>query len=131
MDNGQNAIKGIRAHWSPGELGDNLITFNKLISEGVYSEEEAALQTFTGKMAEEKGFNCVKVFGEKLDDGTYKWATVIFKQVMKVFLKQAVNKNVEEYMLPRENIELNSEWIYIKIDFNSDSFLLRKDKMLC
>lgn len=70
------SIKGIKGIWYEG-LGDNLDTFNKLILEKVNTKlmtlEEAALQTFTGKMAQRKGFTKVKsISGIQNSDGTYK-----------------------------------------------------------
>ncbi|MBS1508884.1 MAG: hypothetical protein JSS79_19765 [Bacteroidetes bacterium] len=70
------SIKGVKGIWYEG-LGDNLETFNKLILEKVNTKlmtiEEAALQTFTGKMAQRKGFTRVKsISGIQNSDGTYK-----------------------------------------------------------
>lgn len=73
------SVNGVRAIW---QSGDNLSTFNNLIlnkvNKGLMTLEEAALNTFTGKMAKSKEFNKVKVFGTKNADGTYKYATVNF-----------------------------------------------------
>jgi RHS repeat-associated protein len=80
--NANAPINGIRGIWTPGELGDNLSTFNKLIIEkvntGKMTLNEAALETFTGKMAKNNGFTSVKsISGEKNADGTYKFVNSI------------------------------------------------------
>ncbi len=79
-EEGIESIEGIRARWV---AQDNLDTFNKLILEEVIPQkitiEEAALKTFTGKMAERKGYSKVShIGGVKNSDGTYKMATVEF-----------------------------------------------------
>lgn len=70
-------IEGVRAVWQQ-PLADNLESFNKAILDGL-SEERAAFKTFTGKMAERKGFTRATVSGMKNEDGTYKQAVVVFK----------------------------------------------------
>ncbi|CAN5525947.1 hypothetical protein BH10BAC2_BH10BAC2_25250 [soil metagenome] len=77
--NANTSINGIRGIWT---YGDNLSSFNKLITDkvnkGLMTYEEAALQTFTGKMATKKGFTKVEsIAGEKNGDGTYKAVTSI------------------------------------------------------
>jgi len=73
QENGLDAIKGIKAVWYSGELGDNLATFNKLIKQGV-APKNAAKQTFTGIMADSKGFsNVSQIVGPQNADGTYKY----------------------------------------------------------
>lgn len=78
---GNSQIKGISGTWYDA-LGDNLNTFNNLIKEkvnkGILTESEAALNTFTGKMAIKKGFSRVEsIAGVKDIDGTYKYITSI------------------------------------------------------
>lgn len=70
------AINGMRGSWISG---DNLATFNNLISQGV-APEAAALQTFTGKMAVRNGFNNARVEPSSVrrPDGTYEKAFVTF-----------------------------------------------------
>ncbi len=72
-------INGIRGRWY---YGSNLKEFNRLITEkvskGFMTEEEAALQTFTGRMASKRGFNKVEsIAGKKNADGTYKYVNSI------------------------------------------------------
>ena len=73
-------IKGIKAQWV---YGDNLATFNKLIIEevnlGKITMQEAALETFTGRMARKYGYNKVlKITGTQNVDGTYKYVYIDF-----------------------------------------------------
>ncbi|QMW03323.1 hypothetical protein [Spirosoma foliorum] len=80
-DSGPEAIKGVSGTWFSG-LGDNLDTFNNLIltkvNVGVMTIEEAALNTFTGKMASRNGYSKVlSVDGAKNVDGTYKYVTSV------------------------------------------------------
>jgi RHS repeat-associated protein len=75
--NAATSINGIRGVWNAGELGDNLTTFNKLILEkvntGSMTMEQAALETFTGRMATSKGFTKVaSISGTQNADNTYK-----------------------------------------------------------
>ncbi len=74
-------ILGVRGLWNEA-LPDNLNTFNYLIVNevnlGTMSLQEAALQTFTGKMANQRGFSTVNVIGTPLSDGTYRQVTVEF-----------------------------------------------------
>jgi len=79
---GSNAIKGIRGMWS---YGDNLKTFNELIvskvNKGLMSMEEAAMQTFTGKMAKSQGFtNVTSIAGKQNADNTYQFVNVLFSK---------------------------------------------------
>ena len=72
--NASTPINGIRGIWT---YGDNLASFNKLIVEkvntGQMTIEQAAKDTFTGKMASKSGFsNVSSIVGEKNADGTYK-----------------------------------------------------------
>jgi len=80
-NNPTEEIKGISGTWFSG-LGDNLNTFNNLITtkvkSGLMSESEAALNTFTGKMASRNGFSKVEsISGLKNVDGTYKYVTSV------------------------------------------------------
>jgi len=82
--NDPNSIKGIRGLWSDDpKMRDNLDSFNKLILDevktGRMTEKQAALKTFTGKMAERKGFTEVsEISGPKSDDQwTYQFITYI------------------------------------------------------
>lgn len=67
-------VRGIRGNWhsGTGELRDNLDSFNAGIQNGL-SPEEAALNTFTGKMALRHGYpnvtfeNLVGRLGENTD----------------------------------------------------------------
>ncbi len=77
---GGTKINGVKGIWTGG---DNLSTFNNLITtkvnKGLMTIEDAASQTFTGKMAAEKGFKKVSsINGTRNADGTYKNATVNF-----------------------------------------------------
>ncbi len=71
-------ITSIRGTWRAGSMGDNLATFNKLVKE--VGMEQAALQTYTGKMASRAGFNKVTVTGVKNSDGDYISVDAIFKK---------------------------------------------------
>ena len=71
-------FKGVRGLWYEG---DNLATFNDLIKKG-FTPEEAAAQTFTGKMAARSGYSKVRFDYEnsvKQPDGTYKPAFAWFE----------------------------------------------------
>jgi hypothetical protein len=71
-------VNGIKAMWQQ-PLADNLDSFNKALLRGV-SKEKAAFETFTGKMANSRGYTNATVNGVLNDDGTtYKSATVIFR----------------------------------------------------
>jgi hypothetical protein len=64
-------------------LSTNLDQFNELIrtrvNQGLMTLEDAALDTFTGQMARNKGFNSVlSVNGPTNPDGTYVFARVEF-----------------------------------------------------
>jgi len=79
--NKNSEIKGISGTWMEG-LADNLNTFNNLIltrvNKGLMTEAEAALDTFTGKMAKRNGFSIVEsITGPKNIDGTYKYVTSV------------------------------------------------------
>lgn len=74
-------IKGISGTWMDG-LADNLNTFNDLIltkvNKGLMTESEAALSTFTGKMASKNGYTKVEsISGPKNADGSYKYVTSV------------------------------------------------------
>jgi hypothetical protein len=74
---GAEEIKGIRGLWTNSAgYSDNIDTFNKLILEqvntGKMTLEQAALETFTGKMAKRKEFTKVtEIKGLKNSDNTY------------------------------------------------------------
>ena len=71
------AFKGVRGLWFSG---DNLATFNDLIKKGL-SPEQAASQTFTGKMAARNGYPNVRfdyANSPKNPDGTFEKAYVWF-----------------------------------------------------
>ncbi len=53
-------VKSIAGTWSKGEMGDNLKTFSKLLSENK-STKDAAFGTFTGKVAKRLGYTEVSV----------------------------------------------------------------------
>lgn len=56
-----DAVKGIKGYWQDGgTLSDNLDSFNAAVRGGA-SLEEAALSTFTGKMASRAGFSKVEI----------------------------------------------------------------------
>lgn len=79
--NAPEPLKGINGTWYDA-LGDNLDTFNKLILDKVNKNlmtiDEAALSTFTGRMAQRKGFvKVTSINGVKNSDGTYKYITSI------------------------------------------------------
>ncbi len=65
-------FNSIRGQWG---YGDNLKTFNRLMKSGKFTEQEAALQTFTGKMARShfgEGNTGVRINRvSKTDSGTY------------------------------------------------------------
>lgn len=74
-------IKGISGAWYEG-LADNLNTFNNLIltkvNKGLMTENEAALSTFTGKMASKNGYTKVEsITGPKNIDGSYKYVSSV------------------------------------------------------
>jgi RHS repeat-associated protein len=73
-------ISSIRGTWRAGNMGDNLATFNKLVNEGK-SLNDAALETFTGKMAKKNGFSNARVDLSTLrknDNGEYISVDVFF-----------------------------------------------------
>ena len=73
------AFKGVRGLWYEG---DNLATFNDLIRQGL-NPEEAAAQTFTGKMANRSGYTKVRIDyanSPRNADGTFQKAEVWFDQ---------------------------------------------------
>lgn len=54
-------VKGVRGMWKGGgDLADNFDAFKAALA-GTATPEEAALKTFTGKMAAHAGFSKVKV----------------------------------------------------------------------
>lgn len=72
----------IRGTWRASQkIGDNLFSFNEFIKKGM-TPEEAAKNTFTGKMASELGFNNVK-----LESSTIKNSEGVYISVDVVFLK--------------------------------------------
>jgi len=78
----EEGIKLIRGTWrSNDEIADNLNRFNDLIINGV-DPKSAALQTFTGKMSKELGYDNVNILSTsvKNSDGTYKSVDVIFSK---------------------------------------------------
>ncbi|OYU92880.1 MAG: hypothetical protein CFE21_22575 [Bacteroidetes bacterium B1(2017)] len=73
-------VKKIRGTWrSSDKVADNLNTFNNFIKQN-YSPNEAAMNTFTGKIAKEVGFSKSNVLPTSIKnvDGTYKAVDVIF-----------------------------------------------------
>ena len=49
-------VQQIEGYWMPGgDMADNFISFNNALAKGL-SPEQAAMQTWTGKMAASKGF---------------------------------------------------------------------------
>jgi hypothetical protein len=75
-------ISGVRGVWTDA-LSTNLDQFNELIrtrvNQGLMTLEDAALDTFTGQMARNKGFNSVlSINGPTNPDGTYVFARVEF-----------------------------------------------------
>ena len=73
-------IGSIRGNWKAGPLGDNLDTFNKLVNQGK-SLEDAALGTFTGKLAQKNGFGKAVIENTIKDSkGNYTGVDVIFKR---------------------------------------------------
>ena len=78
-------VKSIRGTWRTGDLGDNLKTFNDLLIKNKnMSIEEAALQTYTGKMSKSLGFTQPTVSGIKNADGIYTSVDVIFNKPVTV-----------------------------------------------
>ena len=73
-------VRGIRGKWlsGSGELQDNLDSFNAGIQSGL-TPEEAALHTFTGKMAARNGFTNVTIETTVGPMGEYTSASVVFK----------------------------------------------------
>jgi hypothetical protein len=75
-------IKAIRGTWRQGEsVGDNLNTFNELISKGI-NPNVAAMKTFTGKMAKELQYTNTTILTTSIRkvDGTYSSVDIIFKK---------------------------------------------------
>jgi len=75
---GKHVVSGIGGIWkADDEIGDNLKTFNRLREK--MNDEQAALATWTGKMAKSKGFNRAKVTpGDKDTFGNYTNVNVYF-----------------------------------------------------
>jgi len=76
-----STIKGISGTWMDG-LPDNLNTFNNLIltkvNKGLMTEKQAALDTFTGRMASRNGYTKVEsITGPKNPDGTYRYVSSV------------------------------------------------------
>jgi len=85
FDNQVGVVQGIKAEWGLF-LPDNLNSFNHLILTQVNPRnmtlQQAALQTFTGRMATNKGFTSIgpnDIIGTPKADGTYDFVTVIFR----------------------------------------------------
>jgi hypothetical protein len=61
-------VKGIRGNWhGGGDIADNFNSYAKNIQAGM-TEEQAALNTFTGKMAQRAGFSQVEVTPQTTSD---------------------------------------------------------------
>ncbi|MEI8019465.1 MAG: hypothetical protein WCH39_14770, partial [Schlesneria sp.] len=74
---GSGPVRGVRGLWYSG---DNLATFNSLIRQGL-TPEEAALQTFTGKMAQRSGYTRARIdydASPQSIDGSFQKAEVYF-----------------------------------------------------
>ncbi|MFZ4930499.1 hypothetical protein [Chryseobacterium sp. Mn2064] len=83
INNEYDEIFKIRGTWRANKkIGDNLFSFNEFIKKGM-APEEAARNTFTGKMASELGFNTVK-----LESSTIKNSEGVYISVDVVFLKK-------------------------------------------
>ncbi|MFP3591911.1 hypothetical protein [Chryseobacterium sp. SIMBA_038] len=83
INNEYDEIFKIRGTWRASKkIGDNLFSFNEFIKKGM-TPEEAAKNTFTGKMASELGFNIVK-----LESSTIKNSDGVYISVDVVFLKK-------------------------------------------
>ncbi|MBO0881191.1 MAG: hypothetical protein J2P17_12755, partial [Mycobacterium sp.] len=79
MDALGSNVQGIRGKWlsGSGELQDNLDSFNAGIQNGL-TPQEAALNTFTGKMAVQNGFTNVTIENTVGPMGEYTSASVVF-----------------------------------------------------
>ncbi|MGV9764222.1 hypothetical protein [Micromonospora tulbaghiae] len=78
MDAIGHRAAAVRGNWhSGGTLRDNLDSFNAGIQNGL-APEEAAMHTFTGKMASRYGFSRAWVESTRGPMGEYSDATVIF-----------------------------------------------------
>ncbi|MFE0590379.1 ricin-type beta-trefoil lectin domain protein [Micromonospora echinospora] len=69
--------RGIRGKWVAGEMQDNLDSFNSGIQIGL-SPEEAAMHTFTGKMAARNGFTSATIERVVGSVGEYTNVQVVF-----------------------------------------------------
>ena len=81
MDALGSNVKGIRGKWlsGSGELQDNLDSFNAGIQSGL-TPQEAALNTFTGKMAARNGFTNAEIESTVGPMGEYTSASVVFSR---------------------------------------------------
>ena len=79
MDALGSSVRGIRGKWlsGSGELQDNLDSFNAGIQSGL-TPQEAALNTFTGKMAALNGFTNATIESTVGPMGEYTSASVVF-----------------------------------------------------
>jgi len=76
--NSTGGMRGVRGTWNQSKaLGDNLASFNAAISSGA-TLEEAALKTFTGKMASRLGMNNVTFEEIRGLPGAYTNIKVVF-----------------------------------------------------
>jgi hypothetical protein len=79
MDAVGSNVRGVRGTWVSGNGGlqDNLDSFNAGIQSGL-TPQEAAMNTFTGKMAARYGFTNVTIEGTTGPMGEYTSASVVF-----------------------------------------------------
>ena len=69
---GIDNIQQINGVWNAGELGDNLNSFNDALNSNPgMTPEQAAFETFTGKMATRSGFTSVEVDLNAGESGNY------------------------------------------------------------
>lgn len=62
-------VKHIEGYWMPGgDMSDNFDSFNSALARRL-TPEQAAMQTWTGKMAAEKGFTVVTSVGVVGNEG--------------------------------------------------------------
>lgn len=73
-------VTSIKGTWRAGQMGDNLKTFNELLAQGK-SVKEAALGTYTGKMAERLKFKTpIVTINSKDANGVATSVDVTFKK---------------------------------------------------
>jgi hypothetical protein len=82
-------VKGVMGVWTDlPPANANMTKLNELIltkvNKGEMTLEEAAMETFTGKMSSKNDLNNVHVSGARNDDGTFKVATAIFTDDPKI-----------------------------------------------